>query len=95
MSTNKESQKQKGWTAEGILRFNTLFASIKKDRKKHKAFDKKCMKHLQDAQAKRKQSTKRKHETIVAAHSLWEKDEQGVDGEEDDRSSSGSDENTL
>jgi len=95
LSTKKESQKQKGWTSEGILRFNTLFASVKKDRKKNKAFDKKCMKRLREAQANRKQSTKRKHETIVAAHSLWEKDEQGVDGEEDDRSSSSSDENTL
>ena len=72
LSSDKESQKRKGWTPEGIKRFNVLFARVKRDRTKRPQFNKKLIKQLREGQQQRVGSNKRKHETVVAAHSLWE-----------------------
>jgi hypothetical protein len=88
LSSNKESQKRKGWTPEGIKRFNTLFAKVNKDRKKRPTFDKKVIKQLREDQHQHQGKKKRKHETILAAHSLWDDDDLGIDNDDEDRCSS-------
>jgi hypothetical protein len=76
------SQKQKGWTQDGIKRFNPLFAWVKKNKLKRPKFDAKFIKHLQESQDQRVGSKKRKYETLLAAHSLWEEDKPEVDDSE-------------
>ena len=88
MSSEKESQKQKGWTQEGIERFNTLFAGVKKDRVNRQKFDTRLIGHLRASQDKRKGSKKRKYTTTLAAHSLWEQDK--PDGDDTDNENSDS-----
>lgn len=89
LSKDKDSQKRKGWTLEGIKRFNLLFAKVKKDRKKRPAFDKKVLKQLREGQYQNQGQKKRKHETIRAAHSLWDDDDLvGIDNNDEDRGSS-------
>ena len=38
LESNKEGDQQKGWTNEGILRFNELYEIVSKDRKKNPGF---------------------------------------------------------
>ena len=84
MSGDTESQKQKGWTEEGIKRFNALFAWVRKDRLKRPKFDTKFIRHLRDSQDKRRGSKKRKCETVLSAHSLWEEDTPDGDNTENE-----------
>jgi hypothetical protein len=50
LSSDKESQKRKGWTPEGIKCFNMLFVRVKKGQKKHPNFDKQIIKQLREGQ---------------------------------------------
>ena len=87
MSPDMKSQLRKGWTSDGIKRFNTLFAWVQKEKKRKPKFDQKIIKDLREKQDRRVNEKKRKHETILAAHSLWEQDpidEDETEGEEGD-----------
>ena len=95
LSNDRESQKQKGWTPDGIKRFNTLFAAVKKDRLKRHKFDKKFIKHLRESQNKRVGPKKRKYETVLAAHSLWEEDQPNNNDTENENSDDSSGGGTI
>jgi hypothetical protein len=73
LSSDKAPQKTKGWTKEGIERFNILFTRVKKDRTKQYKFDERFIK--QKKLEPPVESKKRKSETIQAAHSLWDDDD--------------------
>lgn len=82
-SIERESPKAKGWSNEGIERFNVLFKRVKKDRRDHTKFVKRLIKkHAKDPKI---QAKKIKPVTIQAAHSLW--DEEGPKVNESDTSS--------
>jgi hypothetical protein len=74
LSPDKDSQMRKGWTSDGIICFNTLFAWVQKEKARKPKFDQKIIKDLREKQDRRVKEKKRKHETILAAHSLWEQD---------------------
>jgi len=88
LSGATESQKQKGWTEEGIKRFRTLFAWVRKDRVNRPKFDARFVGHLRASQDKRKGSKKRKYTTTLAAHSIWEQDKPDGDDTENEKSDS-------
>ena len=90
LSHDKESQKRKGWTHDGIKWFKTLFASVKKDKLKRPKFDAKCIKQLRESHEQRNGSKKRRYETIVASHSLWEEDQTPEPANSDDSDNSSS-----
>ena len=60
MSPDKESQMRKGWTPDGIKRFNTLFAWVKKEKARRPKYDQKLIKDLREKQDRRVKETKRK-----------------------------------
>ena len=73
-----KASKTKGWTEEGITRYNKLFQSVKKDRQKLPGFMKKFkaeQKTTLDNTAKRKRASH-----VHAVHSMWE--DEGTDTEE-------------
>jgi hypothetical protein len=70
LSSDKATQKTKGWTKEGIERFNILFTRVKKDQTKRFKFDVHFIK--QKKLEPPVELKKRKSETIQAAHSLWD-----------------------
>ena len=90
LSHDKESQKRKGWTHDGIKRFNTLFAFVRKDKLKRPKFDARCNKQLRESLEQSNGSKKRRCETIVATHSLWEEEQTPEPANDDDSSSSSS-----
>ena len=87
---DKESQKRKGWTPEGIKCFNTLFAQVCRDKKGRPEFDAKLIKRLRESPDKKCGHKKRKYGTILAAHSLWKADEPKANAETDSDDSDGS-----
>jgi len=90
LSSDQVSQKQKGWTQDGIKRFNALFASVMKDRLRRPTFDAKFIKHVRERQTQPIQSKKRKYENVLAAHSLWDEDKPEEHASEHDDSDSNS-----
>ena len=90
MVHDKESQKRKGWTPEGIKCFITLFAQVRRDKKGRPKFDARLIKRLRESPDKKCGPKKRKYETILAAHSLWEADEPKANSETDSDHNDGS-----
>jgi hypothetical protein len=87
LSPDIKSQLRKGWTSDGIKHFNTLFAWVQKEKIRKPKYDQRVIKDLREKQDGRVNEKKRKHETILAAHSLWEQDpidEDETEGEEGD-----------
>ena len=77
------SRKYKGWTNEGIARYNTLFAAVKADRRKNKNFDVQygdAVKYKDGAAAAVRDGPP-PPPTPRATHQLWENDS---DTEDDD-----------
>ena len=90
LSCDKTSQKRKGWTPEGITRFNTLFAQVRRDKTRRPKFDARLIKRLRESPDKKCGQKKRKYETILAAHSLWEADEPDANAKTDSEDSDNS-----
>lgn len=90
-SEDKETHKAKGWTNEGIERFNVLYNCVRRDRQKRPAF----IKRLNKAQARdpKMKASRPKVQAIQAANSLWDEtkrppavNDDGSSSEDDDSS---------
>ena len=64
--------KTKGWTKEGIQRYNELFQLVGEDRERHPKFLQRLKAKQMVPKSTRKQSDQ--PELVTAVHSLWEKD---------------------
>ena len=67
-STDTHDRVGKGWSTEGIKRFNELFEQVKQDQKEHPEF----VKIFIENKKKQITGTKRKREVVMARHELWE-----------------------
>jgi hypothetical protein len=69
-SNDKEAPKAKGWSEEGIQRFNLLFKSVKDDRQLRPRFIRRLIK--KQAEEPKIKAQKKKSPAIQAANSLWD-----------------------
>ena len=70
--SNKEGDQQKGWTNEGILRFNELYELVSKDRKKNPGFVSDWLKMETEKFVGKRRRPKKDYTNIpVAKHELF------------------------
>ena len=83
-SGDKVTNKTKGWTNEGIQRFNILYQYVRNDRLRRKGFIKRL--NRKEAKYPKTKAAQAKVPAIQAAHSLWEEDKTQCADDEDDSS---------
>jgi len=81
--SNQEESKSKGWSKEGIIRFNTLHQKVKDDRKKHpdfnKSFREEELQILENESFNQSLPNKKRKIVVFAARDcIWDNDDEGL-----------------